>query len=336
MAVVLCALALLSGVIGAGFASGREIARFFAGHGAASGAAVLLALLTLYALFLRLPAQLEKTGCTSLLELCRARFGRRLGSLCAGLFFLLQSVTGGAMLAACAELFALMMRVQHAYGMGMALSLLLGALLCWLGIGGLALPGALLTVLLPTLLLRLYALPAGEACFFPAMAPDLPVRAAADGVLYGALNAAMLCGALPMLLSLQKEDRRRAALLFTALFGALLLLGAAVCRRHLQAVWEQPLPFVALSRELGPGGYLLVALCMYVAALSTLCAMLSGLSRLLPVGRTAGTALSSCACLLFAMLGFGTLVQSGYPVLGALCAALMALLCLPMSAARRA
>ena len=35
------ALALLGGVIGAGFASGRELVRFFAGHGAMTGAAVL-------------------------------------------------------------------------------------------------------------------------------------------------------------------------------------------------------------------------------------------------------------------------------------------------------
>ena len=30
------------------------------------------------------------------------------------------------------------------------------------------------------------------------------------------------------------------------------------------------------------------------------------------------------------MIGFGRIVQSGYPVLGALCAALMLLLCLPL------
>ena len=34
MTVLSCALALLSGVTGAGFASGREIAFFFSSHGA--------------------------------------------------------------------------------------------------------------------------------------------------------------------------------------------------------------------------------------------------------------------------------------------------------------
>lgn len=323
MAAVSVALALLSGVIGAGFASGREIVRFFAMHGAAAGAAIVCALLSLCLFFLRLPAQLERSGCQTLSALCRLRFGSRLGRLCSLLFFLLFAVTGGAMLAACAELGALTLNIRHAYGLSMVLSLLLGALLAARGLHGLALPGAALSLLLPLLLLRLWALPAGEACFLPAMTPDMPVHAVLDGTVYGALNAAMLAGMLPLLRALDRGVRSRAALLFAALFGALLLLGVLVCRRHFAAVLHQPLPFVYLSRQLGPGGYLLVAACMYAAALSTLCAMLAGM-RALPLP------LSSLVCLLFALLGFGDLVSSAYPVLGALCAGLLFLLCMPL------
>lgn len=329
MDILLTALALASGVIGAGFASGREIERFFAGHGAASGVAVLTALAAMYALFLRLPAQMDAHHADSLPGLCRARLGARLGAVTGGLFALLSAVTGGAMLAACAELCALVFPLRHAYGVGMAATLALGAALAAFGVRGLATVGAALCALMPVLLARLLALPAGEACFFPAMAPDLPVRAAADGALYGALNAAMLAGALPMLLALPREKRRRAALLFTLLFGALLVLGTAVCRKRLPSVRMQALPFVWLSRPLGMGGYLLVAACMYAAALSTLCAMLAALMRLMPLSPLPGLLAGAGGCLLFALLGFGRIVQSGYPVLGALCAALMGLLCLP-------
>ena len=330
MNVVLCALFMLSGVIGAGFASGRELVRFFAGHGAASGAAALCALGVLYALFLRLPAQLERAHADTLPALCRSRFGRAFGALCAALFALLAAVTGGAMLAACAELCALVLPLRHAYGIGMGATLALAALLAALGVRGLALPGALLCAALPVLMAQLLALPTGEACFWPAMSPDLPVRAAADGAAYGALNAAMLCGAMPVLLGLSPRERRRSALLFTALFGALLLLGVAVCRRHLQAVWHQPMPFVWLCRGLGAGGYLLCAASLYAAALSTLCAMLASLAQPLP--RPAGTLAAAGACLFFARVGFTRLVASFYPLLGALCAALMLLLCLPIPA----
>ena len=330
MTVLSCALALLSGAVGAGFASGREIVRFFAAHGPMAAAAILGAAAVMGALFVHLPAQMERAGVRSLPALCRSRFGPRLGTLCAALFALLCAVTGGAMLAACAELAALTLPFSHSYGLGLCVSLLLGAALAHRGVAGLALPGAALAALMPVLLLRLLALPAGEACFAPAMAPDLPVRALTDGVLYGALNAALLAGALPLLLPLSRRARRRTTVLFCAGFSLLLALGTAVCRRHLSAVFNQPMPFVVLSRALGPGGYALVAACLYAAALSTLCALLAALVRLLPLSPLPGLLAGAALCLLFAHLGFDALVARAYPVLGAVCTGLLALLSVPL------
>ena len=108
MRILAVSLALLSGVIGAGFASGREIVCFFASHGSAAPAAVCSALLSLSFFFLRLSSQMERSGCDSLPALCRLRFGPRLGSLCAALFFVLCAVTGGAMLGAMGETGALL------------------------------------------------------------------------------------------------------------------------------------------------------------------------------------------------------------------------------------
>ena len=95
MAAVSVALALLSGVVGAGFASGREIVRFFAMHGRMAFAAAVCALLMLHVLFLRLPAQLARYGAKTLPQLCVLRLGRRFGALCGGLFLLLSAITGG-------------------------------------------------------------------------------------------------------------------------------------------------------------------------------------------------------------------------------------------------
>ena len=327
MAAVSCALALLGGAIGAGFASGREIMRFFAGHGHAAGAAVVSALAVLFALLLALPARMEQTGSLTLQRLCRVRFGARLGALCAGLFFLLYAVTGGAMLAACAQLGALTFPVRHAYGLALVFSLLLGIALAFGGLHALALPGMALCVLLPILFARLARLPAGEACFLPAMAADLPVRAAADGAIYAALNAALLAANLPMLLPLGRRLRLRAVSLFTALFGALLAFGVWVCARHLPAVLHAPLPFLALSRM--TGSYLPVAAAMYAAALSSLPPMLCGMAHMLPLSRAGALPVCALICLALSLAGFTPLVESGYPALGALCAALLFPLCFP-------
>ena len=324
MQVLFCALALLSGVIGAGFASGREIARFFCGP--FSTASITLAALSLLFFFLRLCVKMESFGVSGVTALCAARFSPRLGTLCSALFFLLAAVTAGAMLAACAELCALTLPIPHAYGLGMGISLPLALLLARRNMRGLALPGAALLVFLPVLFLRLFSLPAGEACFYPAMAPDFPVRALTDGVFYAALNAAMLLGMAPMLLSLKKQQRQHAVFLFAILFFALLFLGSAVLSRHPALALSHPMPFLALSRELS-GGYLLIALCMYAAAFSTLVAMMASLLGMLPLPRPPADAAVTATVLLFARAGFSWLVQSAYPVLGAVCAGLLFLLC---------
>ena len=269
---------------------------------------------------------MERLGARDAVSLCRARFGSRLGAVCAGLFFLLSAVTAGAMLAACAEISALTVPLRHAYGLGMAGSLLLGLFLARRRSRGLAVSGAALIALLPVLLVRLYFLPAGEACFYPAMAPDLPMRAAADGVSYAALNAALLLGAAPMLLPLEKSERKRSVLLFCLLFSALLALGCAVCAKHAPVALSHPMPFLALSRNLG-GGYMLIALCLYAAALSTLAAMIVGMRGMLPLPAAAADIFVCALCVLFARMGFASLVQSAYPVLGAVCAVLLLLLC---------
>lgn len=325
MQIVSCALALLAGVVGAGFASGREVSRFFAGHGKAAPAAVLLASGSLLFFFLRLCEKMERLGAKDAVSLCRARFGKQLGTLCAGLFFLLSAVTAGAMLAACAELCALVLPLRHAYGIGMGAALFLSLLLTPKKTRGLAAAGAALCALLPVLLMRLYCIHGGEACFYPAMAPDLPVRALADGVSYAALNAALLLGTAPMLLSLQKPMRTRAVLLFSLCFSLLLCLACAVCMKHRQIALSHPMPFLALSMQLG--AYLPFALCMYAAAFSTLLALESGMRSMLPL-KTAPALFVVCAvCLFFARMGFASLIQSAYPVLGAVCAGLLLLLC---------
>ena len=324
MTILSCALALLSGVIGAGFASGREIAFFFSSHGAYAAFAVLLSGAAMALLFVRLPAQLERTGTSSLMPLCRVRFGHRFGKLCAALFFLLFAVTGGAMLAACAELAALLLPIRHAYGLGLVISLLIAATLTRRGIHGLALPGAMLCILLPALLCRLLLMPPGEAAFAPV---GYALHAAASGLCYGALNAAMVCGALPLLLPMTKCQRRGASLLFGALFTLILSLAVCTLGRHRQLWSHQALPLVFLSRGLGKSGYILCALTLYTAALSTLCAMLAGLAQM---RSSKGVVLPALLCLCFARMGFQGLVERAYPTLGWLCAALLMLLCLPL------
>ena len=89
-----------------------------------------------------------------------------------------------------AELSALVWPIRHAYALGFAVTAVLAVLLCAFETRGLAVVGGALCGLLPILLIRLLLLPPGEACFLPEGPPDAVLRAALDGTLYAALNAA--------------------------------------------------------------------------------------------------------------------------------------------------
>lgn len=134
-----------------------------------------------------------------------------------------------------------------------------------------------------------------------------------------------------MLLTLSARRRLACAALVVLLFGGMLTLGMLVCQRQMQSVLMQPLPFVWLSRGLGAGGYLLVALCLYAAALSTLCAMLCAMNE-------SSAALSGALCAAddFRAVVRGTRAHGvrahcakRLSDSGALCAALLVLLVLP-------
>lgn len=166
MDILCCALALLSGVIGAGFASGREIVRFFARSrrdGLYSPSPLRLPRCWRCSHFC--PSVWPPKGRPAFPGLCRARFGARVGGVCGALFFLLSAVTGGAMLAACAELSALVWPIRHAYALGFAVTAVLAALLCAFETRGLAVVGGALCGLLPILLIRLLLLPPAKPAF---------------------------------------------------------------------------------------------------------------------------------------------------------------------------
>lgn len=99
---------------------------------------------------------------SSLPALCRLRWGSRFAALSSALFVLLCAMTGGAMLAACAELFALTLPIHYASALGMVVTLLLALILSVKDMRGLALIGAMLSALLPFFLLRLLRLPVGR------------------------------------------------------------------------------------------------------------------------------------------------------------------------------
>lgn len=312
------ALALLGAIVGAGFASGREVLRFFTRYGAMgwAGAAVACAFMGVCAYFVMRAA--GRCRADSFSGLCRAYGGPLAGRAAGFLYGVLMALTGGAMTAAFAELTALVLPVRGAYPLGFAAAVLLGVLCSHRDLKLLELMGRLLLPLFLTMLILLLPLPAQEEALRlrsgHAAAPAL-------GLLYGALNMGMTAGILCEAgKRLSPAACRREAALLTALLALLTGLANAVLLRHGASVERSALPFVALSMRLGRVGYALCAAVLGLAVLSTLTAAMRALRGSLRLPARACDAVCAACCVLCGALGFDRLIGRGYPLLGGACA----------------
>ncbi|NCB06497.1 MAG: hypothetical protein EOM69_13370, partial [Clostridia bacterium] len=114
--------ACIGAVVGAGFASGRELMTFFSRYGNWSWALIALSACTMAALcglWMRLSGG-EQGG-----SWCAIYRGGWMGGIGKTAQLLLLSVTGGAMLSAGGELIALVLPLQGAQWLGLALTLTL-------------------------------------------------------------------------------------------------------------------------------------------------------------------------------------------------------------------
>lgn len=282
---------LFGAAVGAGLASGREIASFFGRYGGWGFAGIVLSALVLAVMAeARMP------------QMWRGRWPERLWR---SLNALLLTVTAGAMLAGAGEIAVIALPGARYPAMGA--TLFAAWLLARRMERGLAWVGRLLMVGLAALLLWGACLPpmraAGEAS--PAIAQGL-LRA----VTYGGFNAALM---QPLLAQCRLPSRQRRGSLrgACAMLACLLGAGLAVLLRH-PAVGGAPMPFMQLAGQLGGAGQALMGLCLYLAALSTLTACM----RVLHGWWTAGIAAA-------ALGGFAGTVDAAYPLLGAGCVAML-------------
>lgn len=289
---------LLGAAVGAGLASGREIASFFAESGPWSWVGIALSTAVMALL---LPASMD--------ERWRGRWPDRLWRL---LQTLLLIVTGGAMLAAAGEVAALTLPVQGAYWLGLAGTFLLGWWLAFRTDDGLAWVSR--TLLAGMALLLLFGLEGP-----PMRAVQLEARSPAESLLravaYGGFNAAIM-RPVAETSGAGGSSGKTPRWLACAGFGFLIALGNAVLLRN-PALLAEPMPFVKLAGQLGRGGYLLSASCLYLAVLSTLTACLRALGR---------RALPAGGLLAAALMGFTGVVGAAYPALGGFSAVMMALM----------
>lgn len=304
------AWAIIGAIIGAGFASGREVAAFFSRYGAMSwlGAATAVAVIAWISL-----SAMRSPGVPA------AWHGRWQGRVWQSLFIALLAATGGAMLAGAGEIAALTTPLHGAYGMGLLSTLCLAWWLSERRLTGLAVVSRALTACLIAMMAIGLLLPSLRGVWVE-NAPEwsmLPMSLL-RGLCYGGFNAALASPVLDEAAGrLTAREKRACVARVSLILGVVLALGNAVILRH-PALLSAPLPYVALLGLWGRWGMALGALALYLAVLTTLVACLRGLKALLR------WRWSICLPMAVALLGFTGAVDGLYPLLGGGCFLLLA------------
>ena len=310
---IISALAAVGAVVGAGFASGREIDSFFSRYGAWSWLGVAAAAVVAGAIALGV---LRRPGQGGMPE---GWHGRWPGRLWQGMFGALLLFTGGAMLAGAGEIAALMLPLPGAYLLGLTGTAAVTVLLARQGTAGAGRAGKVLTALLLVMAGAGFLLPARKAAVVAAAAS--PGQSLLRGASYAGFNMALavpgLAAAAP---AMSRRGRRQCALLLAAVLGALLAGGNGLLLRH-SALRGETMPFIHLMAAYGRAGYALGGAAMYLAVLTTACASLRGLWTL-GAGRR-WRMISAAGMLLCSAVGFTGVVEKAYPMLGAGCLGLL-------------
>ena len=292
---------ITAAIVGAGFASGREIMQFFSQYGVFSWILILFsAMLMAFLLFLLMKNDVR------MIDMNQAAILRVL-------WILLYGAVSGGMTAAGGELAALTVPFLHARLFGMAVTLIVCLKLSQGTIRELGRLGKGLIPGMAVVFLLCMRFQKKDTLSFSFSAAAF-LKAAG----YCGLNA-LLAAAVTAQAGKDRtiKEKRWIAILSGLIFGGLLALGNAVLMPYETELRNAALPMVLLLRGYGKAGFYLSAFVLYLAVVTTLIACLRGLQTQLPGKRK--NIWAALIVAVGALLGFQEIVAKVYPVLGYLC-----------------
>lgn len=274
------ALAVMAAIAGTGCTSGRATALFFAQMGWAGWLGALLAAATFGGLVGTVTRLAQRSGASGFAALCRRRLGRASCRAVGVLHGVLMALVATVSLLSAGKLGALTLPLRHGFLWGMALALLLAALVDanrrraapWLGmclcVVGAAFYAALaLDARPPRLPLR------GEVVL--TLEGNVPA-AVILALCFAALNACVAADAAARFAT-SRVRPARLGLLCVALLGGLLLSACAALARGGAKLLAQALPTVLLAARWGLFGFWLCAGFGFLCNVATLAAALAAL-----------------------------------------------------------
>lgn len=316
------ALSAVAAMVGAGFASGREIVVFFSGQGGPSWLGVAVACAGAGFLTGSISALARRTGRRELPGVFARTMGRGSGMAMQAVYSMLLILCSAAMLSTGATLGALTFPIHGSFLLGTAI--VLASSLFLMRRGALPIAGMALVVLMAV---WYCALGAGQNSTGVRVGGSVGISAA-SGLIYAAFNATVAAGVV-CLNAGEGVDPKRVGL-YTGLLLAAMLIPAnwALLRADVETR-QMALPSVVMAHRWGVAGYYLSICALFIAVVTTLSAALSALrAQLTEMGLrpTQAVFFSCAAALALSLAGLTALVGVGYPAVGLVCAVMLLIL----------
>ena len=320
------AFTFIGTVVGAGFASGREVMQFFTRFGN-SGVILILAATVLFvwvgSKIMLLAAGLKAR---SYEDLNKHLFGERFGRWSSHLMLFILLAVNAIMLAGGGTIFS-----EH-LGMNYQVGMLLTMLACFLLLRkGMSAILAINTFVVPIMMLfTVYLLVdtmqnyPGFSAGMSAMHVSSPWAAGMSPLLYGAFNLSLAQAVLVPLGSSIGDPRvlRRGAWMGGVGIGTLLLAGHFTMIAHMPEIALLDIPMGGIAQQFGVWIHGIYILLIYSEIFTTLVSDIFGLNTQLQdrIRLRGGmlTAVLLVLCFIFGQFGFGPLLSTLYPLFGML------------------
>lgn len=312
-------------IVGAGFATGQEILRFFTRYGHWAVLTILLSTVLFIWLGTKMMVIARRIEADSYEDFNRYLFGERAGSIISLFTMLILIGVTSIMLAGAGAIFE--ERLKLPFQVGLLLTLFGSYLLLKRGISGILQINSLVVPLMLTLSLIItfntLGVPGAERFLF--LSTDHHVfNAWMSPLLYTAFNLGM---AQAVLVPLARHTDDEQPLLWGGILGGvgigfMLLAAHFAMSSQMPGILQFEIPMGSIAFRLGPIVQLIYLLLIFMEIFSTFVANIYGvgvqLQQRLPIAPILVNPLLMLICYLFSQFGFSSLLGVFYPIFGAL------------------
>ncbi len=327
-------------VVGAGFATGKEIVEFFTQYGLYG----LIGIMLSGCLFMWIGAKMmivsQEIGAKSYKEFNEYLFGNKIGTIVNILMLLVLVGVTSVMLSGAGAVFHEQLGLSYLVGIGITIVLTVGVM--FFGVKGLF--GVNLVVVpimvLFSLILASKVLMGGEGQVLGTFAPDTSLRWIVSPFIYTAFNLAM---AQAVLVPLANEVKDRSIVKWGGIIGGgilcLILITNHISLSSLPNVGQFEIPMAEVMKKLMFSFYWLYVLVIYGEIFTSVIGDVFGLERQIKTAiRLPSIVIVICiltVAFFISLFGYGSLISILYPIFGYMSLTVLFLLVLPESVLNR-